>query len=61
MHCIVLFLQKEIELEGGFRDDTLALLEGDNSLVKIGTKIRVVGTSERELDFHFLCVLGKFQ
>jgi hypothetical protein len=39
-----------------FRDDTLLFLEGNNSLVKIGSKICVVRVSERELEFRLLCV-----
>ena len=48
-------------MERGLRNDTLALPEGDNSLVKVRAEIRVVGTGERELEFGLLSVISEFR
>lgn len=58
-HRVAFIFQQEEEMVGGFGDDTLFFLEGDNSFVVIGTKISIVGTSESELEFRLLRILGE--
>lgn len=53
-HRVGFILQKEVEMVRAFRNDTLAFLESSDSLVKVGAKVRVVGTGERELEFGLL-------
>jgi len=56
---VAVVLRKKILLESGSRYIILERIKGHNRLFKVKSKIRVLWTSERELEFCFSSVVTK--